>query len=170
MEKLARESSRDSAISTIFNFFCLIRITGFRIAEYGQTTQTKVDMHEYPSGNLVVKAFLPTDWVFKNEKGCLIKIHSLHVNTVAPSEVKIMFWIQKNRQNGQAITITADIDYPRSVQYKLLIASFSEPKDFASQMINQWQYSSTTKAKPNISLGVKLLKSCNQWLRQPIPT
>ncbi len=71
MEKLAWESSKDSAISTIFDFFCLIRITGFRIAEYGQTTQTKVDMHEYPSRNLVVKAFLPTDWVFKNEKRLL---------------------------------------------------------------------------------------------------
>lgn len=112
MEKLARESPRDSAISTIFDFFCLIRITGFRIAEYGQTTQTKVDMHEYPSGNSVVKAFLPTDWIFKNEKGRLIKIHALDVNTVAPSEVKITFRIQKNRQNGQAITITADNDYP----------------------------------------------------------
>ncbi len=65
MEKFARESPRDSAISAIFDFFCLIRITGFRIAEYGQTTQTKVDMHEYPSENSVAKAFLPTDWVFK---------------------------------------------------------------------------------------------------------
>ncbi len=97
MKKLARESSSDSAISTIFDYFCLIRITGFRIAEYGKTMQTKVDMHEYPSGNLVVKAFLPIDWVFKNEKGHLIKIHSLDVNTVAPSKVKITFRIQKNR-------------------------------------------------------------------------
>ena len=82
MEKLARESPKDSAISTIFDFFCLIRITGFRIAEYGQTTQTKVDMHEYPSGNSVVKAFLPTDWIFKNEKGCLVKIQALDGNTI----------------------------------------------------------------------------------------
>ena len=112
MEKLARESPKDSAISTIFDFFCLIQITGFRIAEYGQTTQTKVDMHEYPSGNSVVKAFLPTDWIFKNEKGCLVKIQGLDGNTVAPSKVKITFWIQKNRQNGQAITIAADNDHP----------------------------------------------------------
>ncbi len=78
MEKLPWESSRDSGISTIFDFFCLIRITGFRIAEYGHTMQTKVDTHKYPSRNLVVKAFLPTDWVFKNEKGCLIKILPSH--------------------------------------------------------------------------------------------
>ena len=69
-------------------------------------------MHEYPSGNSVVKAFLPTDWIFKNEKGCLVKIQALDGNTVAPSKVKITFRIQKNRQNGQAITIAADNDNP----------------------------------------------------------
>jgi len=69
-------------------------------------------MREYPSGNLVVKAFLHTDWIFKNEKGHLIKIHALDGNTVAPSKVKITFQIQKNHQNGQAITIAADNDYP----------------------------------------------------------
>jgi hypothetical protein len=113
-KKLARESKTDSAISNIFDIFCLIWITGFRVAEYAQTTQTKVDMHEYPSGNWVVKAFLPTDWVFKNDKGRLIKIHSLEIdiNTPAPKEVKITFRIQKNCQNGQKITITADHDHP----------------------------------------------------------
>jgi hypothetical protein len=71
-------------------------------------------MHEYPSGNSVTKAFLLTDWIFKNDKGCLIKIHSLKfdVNTFALNEVKITFQIQKKRQNGQAITITADHDHP----------------------------------------------------------
>jgi hypothetical protein len=69
-------------------------------------------MHENPSENSVVKAFLHTDWIFKNEKGCLIKIHALDGNTVAPSKVKTTFQFQKNRQNGQAITIAADIDYP----------------------------------------------------------
>ncbi len=93
MEKLARESPTDSAISVIFDIFHLIRITGFRVAEYTQSTQTKVGMHEYSSGNLVVKAFFPTDWVFKNDKGRLIKTHSLEidVNTPAPNKVKITF-------------------------------------------------------------------------------
>ena len=86
MEKSAQESPRDSTISVIFDIFCLIRITSFRVAEYGQTTQTMVDMQVYPSGNSVIKAFLPTDWVFKNNEGCLIKIHSLETNdnSVAP--------------------------------------------------------------------------------------
>ncbi len=60
MEKLAKESSMDSADSVIFEIFCLIRITGFWVAEYAQTTQAKVNLHEYPASNQVVKVFLPT--------------------------------------------------------------------------------------------------------------
>ena len=48
-----KKSPMDSAISVIFDIFCLIIITGFRVAEYAQTTQTKVDLQKYPSGNLV---------------------------------------------------------------------------------------------------------------------
>jgi hypothetical protein len=92
----------DSAVSVIFDIFCLIRITGFWVAEYAQTTQAKVNLHEYPSVNQVVKAFLPMDWIFKNDKGRLIKIHSLtaNANLAVPSEVKVTFRIQKNRWNG----------------------------------------------------------------------
>ena len=61
MEKLVKESPLDSVVSVIFDIFCLIRITGFGVAKYAQTTQGKVDLHEYPpSGNRVVKVFLPT--------------------------------------------------------------------------------------------------------------
>ncbi len=51
LEKPAQQSPRDSTTSVLIDLFCLIRITSFRVAEYAQTTQTKVDMHECPSGN-----------------------------------------------------------------------------------------------------------------------
>ena len=135
MEKLAKESLMDSAISVIFDIFCLIRITGFRVAEYAQTTQTKVDLHEYPSGNLVVKAFLPTDWAFKNDKGRLIKIHSLkaNANLMVPNEVKITFRIQKNRQNGQKIIICADHDYPMICPVRAAYRIFLRAKRLGQQ-------------------------------------
>ncbi len=91
MKKLAQESPRDSSILVLFDLFCLIRITGFRVVEYAQTTQTKIDDHEYPLGNRLIKAFFPTDWVFRNDKGQLIKIHSLNGNAIVPSEVNITF-------------------------------------------------------------------------------
>ena len=61
MAKLAKTSLVDSAESVVFEFFNLIRVGGFRVAEYAQTTQTRIDEFEYASGNKVIKAFIPTD-------------------------------------------------------------------------------------------------------------
>ncbi len=64
---------QDSIDRVMFDFFCLIRICGFRVAEYAQTMQTKVDYHEYPSGKRIIKAFLSTDWVFRDKNNRTIK-------------------------------------------------------------------------------------------------
>ena len=70
MEKLAFKSPRDPAILALFDLFHLIQITGFRVAEYAQTTQSKIVVYKYLSRNRANKAFiLPTDWVIKNDKG-----------------------------------------------------------------------------------------------------
>ena len=61
MAKLAKESAADSAKTVVFQFFNLIKVAGFRLAEYAQTTERKVDEFEYASGNKVIKAFIPTD-------------------------------------------------------------------------------------------------------------
>ena len=93
----------DSAESVVFDWFTLIRITGLRCAEYAQKTQTNIDEHEYASGKRVIKAFVPSDWKFYNSKGRLI-IDPMEV----PAKLKMTFRIQKNRQNGQSITLVAD--------------------------------------------------------------
>ncbi len=59
--KLAAILSKNSANSVLHDWFCLIRICSFRAAEYAQTTQTKINMHQYSSGKEVIKAFLPGD-------------------------------------------------------------------------------------------------------------
>jgi hypothetical protein len=50
MGKLAAISPKNSANSVLHDWFCLIRICGFRVTEYAQTTQTKIDVHQYSSG------------------------------------------------------------------------------------------------------------------------
>jgi hypothetical protein len=70
----------------------------------------------------------------------------------------------KQSQSLQIMTIQ------KFVQYKLLIDFFPELKDLAKQMTNQWPFLLTTKAKPNILLGAKLLNSYNHWLKQLILT
>ena len=77
LAKLAKESLPDLAESAVFKFFNLIRVAGFRVAEYAQTTQTIVDEFKYASGNRVIKAFIPTNWKFYDGKGRLIMTHSL---------------------------------------------------------------------------------------------
>jgi hypothetical protein len=55
MGKLAAILPKNSANSVLHDWFCLIRICGFRVAEYAQTTQTKINVHQYSSGKEVIK-------------------------------------------------------------------------------------------------------------------
>ena len=77
MARRAKKSSRNSIDAVLFDFFNLIRVGGFRVAEYAQETQTKVDEFEYASGNKVVKAFTSIDWNFYDAKGHLMTLHNL---------------------------------------------------------------------------------------------
>jgi hypothetical protein len=88
--------------------FCLCRVAGFRVAEYSQTTQYKGDEHEYASRNKVVKAFIASDWMFYDQQGHLVVIHSLDGLANPPQKMKLTFRIQKNRQNGQSITFVVN--------------------------------------------------------------
>jgi hypothetical protein len=112
LQKHASRLHIDSLESSIFDLFCLIRVTGFQVAEFAQKTQTDVDEHEYPSGKQVIMAFLPKLEIL-HQKGKLITTHTLEGNVRMPSQkVKIIFIIKKNRKNGQSITINADDEHP----------------------------------------------------------
>ncbi len=99
MAKLANASDQDSAELVTFDWFNIIKYTRFRVAEYAQATQSKVDEFKYASGNKVVKAFVASDWKFYNENGCLMMIHLLDGSADPPKKLKITFRIQKNCQN-----------------------------------------------------------------------
>jgi hypothetical protein len=43
------------------------------LSEYAQTTQDKVDHHTYPSGKLVIKAFISNNFIFYDEKKHAVK-------------------------------------------------------------------------------------------------
>ena len=119
-------SNKDGIDDVLADWLSLIRITGLRCAEFAQKTQTKVDVHIYPSGRQVVKAFLPTDWRFYDHEGTLMNIHSLDNEPITyPSKVKITFRIQKNSRNGQKLTIVADLEHfyicPVRAAYRIFI-------------------------------------------------
>ena len=97
MAKLASILDQDSAESATFDWFNIIKYTGFRVAEYIQTTQSKVDEFEYASGNKVIKAFVANDWKFYDDNGRLMAVHLLDGSADPPKKLRITFRIQKNR-------------------------------------------------------------------------
>ena len=96
----------------LFDFESLGCYIGPRLSKFAQTTQDKVDHHTYPSGTTVIKAFVANDFIFYYGKKHINKnldedsFQQVHL-------VKITWHIQKNRQNGQLITLLAEVDQPK---------------------------------------------------------
>jgi hypothetical protein len=64
----------DSVSDLRFDVVALGCYIGTCLSEYAQTTQDKVDHHTYPSGETVMKAFIANDFIFYNERKCIIKV------------------------------------------------------------------------------------------------
>ena len=112
VKRAAKSShSNDSDRNLLFDILTLARYIGPRVSEYAQTSQEKVDYHVYPDGTSVIKAFTLQDFVFHDARGNVISPVDESSFTQA-SSVKITWRIQKNRQNGQSITLAADTSAP----------------------------------------------------------
>ncbi len=101
----------DSAEVVVFDLACYNKIYGCRSCEYAQKKQTTVEIHRYPSGKEVVKAFTRECWVFFNKDGQLIVKHSVE-NPDILGDMDTTWKIQKNRQNNQKIGIRANFKNP----------------------------------------------------------
>ncbi len=107
----ASSKNCDLVNNLLFDFVSLGCYIGPRLSRYAQTTQDKVNYHTYPSGTLVIKAFVASDFMFYDGKKHIVKIldkdsfQQVHL-------VKITWRFQKNHQNGQAITLSAEVNRP----------------------------------------------------------
>jgi hypothetical protein len=102
------EDSVSDLLFDVMTFGCYI---GPGLSEYAQTTQEKVDYHIYPSGKTVIKALIANDFIFYDERKCIIK-ESNKDSLQWARFVKITWRIQKNHQNGQSITLVAKSGWP----------------------------------------------------------
>ncbi len=103
---------KDSVSDLLFDVVALGRYIGPCLSEYAQTTQDKVNHHTYSSGITVIKAFIANDFIFYDEKKRIVK--DLNEDSLQRARfVKITWRIQKTRQNGQSITLAAEIDRPK---------------------------------------------------------
>ena len=109
--KASASESPDSLDNLFFELLVLARYVGPRSSEYAQTKQSSCDYHTYPSGRKVVKAFTANDFSFYDEQGNQVMDLTGSAIEQAAS-VKIVWRIQKNRQNGQHITLGADTKVP----------------------------------------------------------
>jgi len=100
-------SSIDSEKNLLFDMTCLGRFIGPRVSEYAQTSAKKVDVHTYPSGKKVIKAFTADDFVFYDKAGNTLQLTNKSCLAQA-HRVRITWRIQKNRRNGQKITLSAE--------------------------------------------------------------
>jgi hypothetical protein len=99
----------DSVSDLLFDVVALGHYIGPHLNEYTQTTQDKVDYHTYPSGTIVIKAFIANNFIVYDERKHIIK--ELNEDSLQQDPfVKITWWIQKNRQNGQLITLPTESD------------------------------------------------------------
>ncbi len=109
LRQTAIASKFKDSVNLLFDVVALGHYIRPRLSKYAQTTQDKVDHHSYPSGKMVIKAFIANDFIFYDEKKCVVK--DLNKDSFQRARfVKITWRIQKNLLNGQSITIAAEID------------------------------------------------------------
>jgi hypothetical protein len=64
---------KDSVSDLLFDVMALGCYVGPCLREYAQTTQDKVNYHTYPSGTTVIKTFIANNFIFYDDRKCIIK-------------------------------------------------------------------------------------------------
>ena len=95
----------------VFNMTLFGRIAGPRAGKYTQKTQTRVEIHEYPSGKEVTKALLVEDFDFFDKNKRRIRVFN-ESSLKRLHSMKVKWHIQKNLQNGQTLQIMVELDHP----------------------------------------------------------
>jgi hypothetical protein len=113
--KAAQNSHHDSAENAVLNILAIGRLLGFRISEYGQTQQNKIDYHTYANKKTIIKAFLFSDWESFSNDGNKVNLAGL-ISSMSLEQiyemvdyVSVCWRIQKNRKNGQKVKVKKDL-------------------------------------------------------------
>jgi hypothetical protein len=97
--RLGDNASPESKEACIRDIVKILRLIGPRAAEIVQKTQSKADVHIYPSGNKVIKALCPNRIKGYDNRGRLV-LNPVK-NRAAVEKVAVEWAIQKNRKNGE---------------------------------------------------------------------
>ena len=83
-------ASQDSFEAVMTDFLIVIRLLGLRVAEYAQTTQNEIDVHEYPSGKRVIKALTPLDFITHDKNNAIINEKNTATDLTVLKNVKVL--------------------------------------------------------------------------------
>jgi hypothetical protein len=97
----AQNSHRDSAENAVLNILAIGRLLGFRISEYGQTQQNKIDYHVYANKKRVIKAFLFADWEFFDKAANRVNLpHDRLPKCTLANPEKPQEWTESQSEEG----------------------------------------------------------------------
>jgi hypothetical protein len=88
------------------------KIIGPQVSKYAQTSPSTIDCHVYLLENKVIKAFTANNFISYNKSGDLFILQNDKPTHIS-KKIKITWRIQKNRQNGQAITLSTVDNHPQ---------------------------------------------------------
>jgi hypothetical protein len=88
------------------DFLIIIWLLGLRVSEYAQTMQNEIDLHTYPSGKWVIKAFTPRGLYYLRQKQ-----HNNQWNEYC-EPTDLCCKKSSYRWNVQSITLKADKKHP----------------------------------------------------------
>ena len=130
------------------------RYIGPHLSKYAQKNEKTIDVHTYPLGTTVVKAFTANDFVLYDAQKFIIEdLGTESIKSV--TAVKIIWQIQKNRQNGQSITLTINNKFPTYVPSSALLEWSSMQGDYFSRMTCPWLCTRRGRVNAFISPEVK---------------
>ena len=145
------QNAPDSLIPVVCDWVLLSRYTGFRLCEYGQKTQTRIEYHTVGHNQKhIMKAMQRSDFRFFDAQGNVIT--DLINDRDRVVSVEITWRVQKNRQNGQKITWVANEAFPLlcPVQAALRIATRSIRLIFSESGVPLGGYIKTSAKKNKV--------------------
>lgn len=112
MFELAKESHKHGARNTIWKWVGLGRFGGYRRQEFAMDKKDEIQYYVKPNGETVVRAFTRENFIFYNEDGMRVPTETCLVHRALAQALGQRYGIQKNKMNGQIITVNREPAFP----------------------------------------------------------
>ena len=106
------ESCRFGARKAIWNWTSLGRFGGYRRQEFAMDKSDEIQYYVKPNGELIVRAFTLSNFIFYDDDGMPVDRQACLNHRPLAQQLGQEYDIQKNRMNGQIITVHREPAFP----------------------------------------------------------